>query len=401
MKKMLIVGITMSAAGTENSFLNFVNHIDYSEWSVDLLLAKREGEWLDRIPENINVYDMGEDGDLFTLSKDNSNKIINEFYQKRPFNIFKLFPTLFSIAVSKGNKKTYAKNKLWIKMMREMPRFENEYDLAIGYWGDRTLFYVVDKVNAKHKMAWMHFMFPSPPRSPKTYKKYIDKLDKFVAVSQECSDSIIRAIPAVKDKVVVFENYIDENRVKDLAKGDCPFEKSGFDIVTVGRINYDKGYDVALPAVADFLKEHKEAKWHIVGSGKGSYFNDFISAVNQSGVKDRIVVHGVQSNPYIYIMNADLYFQPSRNESQCMVVDEAKVLCKPILVTDYPTAKRQLENGNLGRICNFNTKEIYNTLNELYINKSLREQYSKRLSDLEKTSENKKSTKELLSFSSI
>ena len=61
MKKMLIVGITMSAAGTENSFLNFSRHIDFSEWEVDLLLAKREGDFLDLIPEQINVIDMGED----------------------------------------------------------------------------------------------------------------------------------------------------------------------------------------------------------------------------------------------------------------------------------------------------------------------------------------------------
>ena len=85
MKKMLIVGITMSAAGTENSFVNFAKHIDFSQWQVDLLLAKREGDFLDLVPKEINVLDMGEDGELFVLSKDNSKAVINGFYQNRPF----------------------------------------------------------------------------------------------------------------------------------------------------------------------------------------------------------------------------------------------------------------------------------------------------------------------------
>jgi len=374
-KKMLIVGITMSAAGTENSFINFARHIDFSQWQVDLLLAKREGDFLDLIPKEINVLDMGEDGELFVLSKDNSKAVINGFYQNRPFKMFKLFPTLLGISLSKGEKKTYKKNNLWIKMMKEMAPVDKEYDLAIGYWGDRTLFYVVDKVKAKKKMAWMHFNFPSPPRSPKTYKKYIDKLDRFVAVSDECADSIIKAIPSVKDKVVVFENYIDKGRVRKLSEEPSPLDNTKFNIVTVGRINYDKGYDVALPAMIKFLEENKDAEWHIVGNGTGSYFEQFMSGVKSSSCKSRIVIHGVQKNPYVYIMNADVYLQPSRNESQCMVVEETKVLCKPIIATRYQTANRQLDNGRLGKICDFDSDSIFKALVEMKNDPTLSERY--------------------------
>ncbi|MCR5457856.1 MAG: glycosyltransferase [Clostridiales bacterium] len=375
MKKMLIVGITMSAAGTENSFINFSKHIDYSQWQVDLLLAKREGDFLDLIPKEINVLDMGEDGELFLLSKDNSKSVINRYYQKRPFKMFKLFPTLLGISLAKGEKKTYKKNNLWIKMMKEMAPVEKEYDLAIGYWGDRTLFYVVDKVNSKKKLAWMHFNFPSPPRSPKTYKKYIDRLDRFVAVSDECADSVTSAIPSVKDKVVVFENFIDRERVEELSKGTSPLDPAKYNIVTVGRINYDKGYDVALPAMVKFLEENSDAEWHIVGSGIGSYYENFMSGVKSSSCRNRIVIHGVLKNPYVYIRNADVYLQPSRNESQCMVVEETKGLCKPIIVTRYQTAERQLENGRFGKICDFDSESIFKALVEMKNDKALRDGY--------------------------
>ncbi len=375
MKKMLIVGITMSAAGTENSFLNFSRHIDFSEWEVDLLLAKREGDFLNLIPKQINVMDMGEDGELFVLSKDNSRGVINSFYQKRPFSMFKLFPTLLHMNFAKGKNKTYAKNNLWIRMMKEMPSLEKEYDLAIGYWGDRTMFYVVDKVKAKHKMAWMHFNFNSPPRSPKTYRRYINKIDRIVAVSEECAKSITETVPSAKEKVVVFENYIDSDRVRSLAAGESPFEEGKYNIVTVGRINYDKGYDVALPGVLKFLEEHKDASWHIIGDGSGSYYDEFMSKLNGSDCKDRVILYGVRKNPYIYIMYSDVYLQPSRNESQCMAVEETKVLGKPIIATRYQTADRQLDYGRLGIVCDFDSESIYKSLEEMKKNSKKREKF--------------------------
>ena len=44
-KKMLIVGITMAAAGSEKSFLSFAGSLDYDKYEVDLLLAKKTGDF--------------------------------------------------------------------------------------------------------------------------------------------------------------------------------------------------------------------------------------------------------------------------------------------------------------------------------------------------------------------
>ena len=76
-KRMLIIGITMAAAGSEKPFLSFAAHaIDYSRYDVDLLLAKREGDFLERIPKEIRVLDMGEMGDIFLLDRKNAYSLI-------------------------------------------------------------------------------------------------------------------------------------------------------------------------------------------------------------------------------------------------------------------------------------------------------------------------------------
>jgi glycosyltransferase involved in cell wall biosynthesis len=48
---------------------------------------------------------------------------------------------------------------------------------------------------------------------------------------------------------------------------------------------------------------------------------------------------------------ADLYVQPSRYEGKAVVVTEAQILGRPVLVADYPTAKSQVTDGVDGYIC--------------------------------------------------
>ena len=91
-KRVLIIGITMAVAGSEKSFLSFASHaIDYSRYDVDLLLAKREGDFLDRIPKEIRVLDMGEMGELFLLDRKNAASLIAKYgIFKHPFRVFSL-----------------------------------------------------------------------------------------------------------------------------------------------------------------------------------------------------------------------------------------------------------------------------------------------------------------------
>ena len=58
--KLLIVGIIMNCAGTEKSFLAFANTIDYDRYDVTLLLARREGKLIDKIPPQIRVITIDE-----------------------------------------------------------------------------------------------------------------------------------------------------------------------------------------------------------------------------------------------------------------------------------------------------------------------------------------------------
>ena len=196
-RKLLIVGITMNAAGSERSFLEFAENIDYSEWDVTLLLAKAAGEFMHLVPKQINVKEM-DGGEIFLIDRSNATKIIfNNYIKKNPLRVFPLGVSVLEILFSRGRKRTYAKNRLWLKTMKTMPAVGGEFDVAIAYWGDRTMFYTADKVNAKRKITWLHFDFKEPPREKKLYEKYFLKFDKVVTVSKRIEQTLVDEIPSI------------------------------------------------------------------------------------------------------------------------------------------------------------------------------------------------------------
>ena len=78
---------------------------------------------------------------------------------------------------------------------------------------------------------------------------------------------------------------------------------------------------------------------------------------------------GKKENPYPYIANCDIYVQPSRYEGKSVTVREAQILGKPIIITNYPTAKSQVKDGIDGIICNINNDSIAEAIYNLAQNK--------------------------------
>ena len=388
-KRVLIIGITMAAAGSEKSFLSFATHaIDYSRYDVDLLLAKPEGAFMDRVPKEIRILDMGEMGELFLLDRKNAVSLIakNGIF-KNPVRSVSLLPYIIKrIIVRTPEEKTFAAHRLWMKLMDFMPVFEKSYDVALAYWGDRTMFYMVDKVRAEKKIAWLHFDYGKPPREDEVYEKYFSACDRVITVSTEIENSLKKALPSIASKVLTVENIIDKNEILVASEEYADFEDDfkGIRIVTMGRICEQKGYDLAVPAIVRLKKEGYFIKWYILGCGSKEEERALTELIARCHAEDCVSMLGIRKNPYPYIKNADIYMQPSRHEGKPISVEEAKILCKPILVTNYTSAREQLENGNFGMITEISEEGIYHGLKNFLDDEELRTQYSRILSERKK-----------------
>ncbi len=88
--------------------------------------------------------------------------------------------------------------------------------------------------------------------------------------------------------------------------------------------------------------------WYIIGFGGDE---DLIRRkIAEAAMEKRVIILGKKTNPYPYIKACDIYVQPSRYEGKSVTVREAQMLCRPVVVTDYKTAKSQIDDGIDGRI---------------------------------------------------
>lgn len=366
-QKMLIIGITMAAAGSEKSFLSFARHaIDYDQYEVDLLLAKKTGDFLSQIPKNIRVLEMGKEGEIFLINRDNAARIIARRYLlKNPLRAFSLIPHIIKRKTAKtAAEKDFASNRMWCELLKKMPAWDTEYDVALAYWGDHTMFYMCDKVKAKKKIAWLHFDYASPPREDALYLHYFSKCDKVVTVSKKIEASLKQALPEIADKVMTMENIIDAEDILQRASEPCDLadDVRGIRLLTVGRICHQKGYDMAIPAIARLVSGKNDIKWYIIGDGEAIDKENLHERIRKYGLQDRVSFLGIRQNPYPYMKACDIYLQPSRHEGKPIAVEEAKILQKPIVVTDYSSAKEQMAGYPIYEIVEISEDGIYGGL---------------------------------------
>jgi len=84
-------------------------------------------------------------------------------------------------------------------------------------------------------------------------------------------------------------------------------------------------------------------RWFIVGYGGDEQL--IRQKIAETGMQNHVIILGKRSNPYPYIKACDIYVQPSRYEGKSVTVREAQMLYKPVVVTDYPTASSQIQDG--------------------------------------------------------
>ncbi len=379
-QKMLVVGITMNCAGTEKSFLSFLSCLDFERFDVTLLLAKREGLLLDQLPSQVKVVVMEKYGELFLLSGKNAAKtLVDCFVKENPLTLFEIFPYFVGTLLTKGSKRAAIATKMWVHFMQKMPEIKDEYDVAVAYWGDRTMFYMCDKVRAKKKLAWLHFDYANPPRPDDVYLEYFGKCDKIVTVSKLVDESLKKKLPEIADRCVMMENITNPKQIWDLALRGETFPDTHFKgtrVLTIGRIGEQKGLDLVIPVLKRLREEGYDLRWYVLGDGEPAYKEWLSSELLEAGVADMMLFLGTTTNPYSYLRDCDIYAQPSRHEGKPISVEEAKIMLRPILATRYLSAPEQLENGELGVICEITSDGIYEGLKRLLDDESLRDRLS-------------------------
>ena len=212
MKNILFVMPSLGSGGAEKSLVNLLNLIDYEKYAVDLLLFKREGLFLSQIPKKVRLLQP-------TDSLQYAYKIDRGMFSSVSgikAGILRGTSTFVCKLLYKGN----ARQQRWIKFYkRYLPNLEEEYDVAIGFLEGDASYYVIDKVNAKKKILWIHNDFNEIKKyeDAKIYEKYFQKADSVVSISDKCVQILKQNYPALVNKFYYLPNLTSGSLLKKMS----------------------------------------------------------------------------------------------------------------------------------------------------------------------------------------
>ncbi len=353
-KKIIFVMRNLEVGGIETSFVKLVNMLPL--YDITLLITHSDKSMLSQIKRKINViYSPVTDYGLFSRAlksivrfKDIKSSICYIILRLLQFIINRPFMA----------REFVLKNAVDLKEV---------YDTAIVYDGGmrNTTLLTVNHINARKKIMWVHEEYKIQDRKKlRIYLKYFLKFDKIFCVSRFARNSFTGVFPELYPKTEILYNLINKETIeKCYVPQENVFNFNGIKILSVGRLHPLKG-QMLLPYVADKLKKNGYIfKWYLVGDGPSR--PELEELINKYGLEEELILLGNKINPYPYFHDCDFYVQPSFTEGFCITLLEAMCFNKPIVTTDFLTAREFVEHNETGLIVDCNSESIYRGIKEL------------------------------------
>lgn len=372
MKDILITSFDMEVGGVERSLINLLNNFDYEQHQIDLLIYSHTGDFMSLLPLEPNL--LPENKQYKTFRQGIKEVFLNKYFMIGVARLYSYMAAkVYGQKYQFKESGIYQMQLIWEKCLPFLLPVKKEYDVAISYLWPH--YFVANKVKARIKIAWIHTDHSTMETNLEMDLKVWSQYDYIISISDEVTKSFLSQYPSLESKIVMIENITSPQFIRMMANENdqIPFHPEHFNIVSVGRLCYPKGYDNAVKALRILHdRGYTNLKWYIVGyGGDESMLRELIA---QNGLEDSFILLGKKINPYPYIKACDLYVQPSRYEGKAVTVTEAQILYKPILITNYETAHSQLKNEFDGYITEKSIEGIANGVEKLYLDAQLREQ---------------------------
>lgn len=259
------------------------------------------------------------------------------------------------------------------------------YDIVVAFLeGPATRIIAGCPYANSKRIAWVHVEQQSAERASASFRTYQEAVDcyrtynRIAAVSESVKRDFESLLPFKCD---VVRNVIDEAQIRLLSKQSISDDifSSGVNVISIGKLEYQKGYDRLVRIHRRLLDQGLFHHIYILGSG--SQENVILSAIKELKVSDTFHLLGAHTNPYPYILKADLYVCSSRYEGMSTSVTEALVLGIPVVSTDCGGARELLgENNEYGLVTDNDEESLCMGLSQMLKNKEFIDSYKNRKS---------------------
>ena len=377
MKKILFVINTMGRAGAETALINLINKLlSMKEYDISLYAIIPRGELFARVPKEVHILNKRYSCDS-VLSLSGRLAIMGQaagaFFKH--LNGFRMLPEMIRniLAQKKETGRIQPDKALWRLLAASAEVPEEEYDLGVAYIEGAAAYYLADKVQAKKKAAFIHIDYQKAGYTPAMDQGCYDKIHQIFTVSDEVKEKFCGVYPQYREKTRLFRNLLDQDRIRQKAK-ETGFTDGfqGIRLVTVGRLHYQKGYDIAIEACARLREMGYDIRWNILGEGPERA--NLEKLIAQFGMQVHFILMGAVDNPYPYVNEAAIYVHATRFEGKSIAIEEAQVLGKTIVASDCTGNTEQIVPGYDGLLLTLNVENLTNTLKYALDNPALCEE---------------------------
>ena len=299
---------SLSGGGAEKVLVTLLKHLDYSKYEVTLMPLVDTGILREDIDKSKLHY-----VPAISEAKNTWQRVWNKIKYKL---IYHYIPCRFV--------------NRWIIPQKGI-------DVYIAFtegFATKLLSYTPNK-----KIAWVHIDLKSYPWTQNAniynntdeemiaYRKY----DHIICVSKSV-EQVMREHYGLSQTTTIY-NPIDTEDI--LQKAIQPIDNdipSSFNIVSVGRLVLQKGYDRLIPIVGKLKREGKDVRLFLLG--EGAERKHLESIIEKEGLQEAVHLLGFQRNPYALLSKMDLFVCSSRAEGYSLVIAEAMTLGLPVVSTD-------------------------------------------------------------------
>lgn len=306
----------LQGGGLERVLLNLMEGFIDRGYAVDLLLFTAEGPFVELIPDDVQVINLGSPRIRASI------QTVRQYLRKEK-------PKVLYCAESDRGFEGVVAGLLSMSGTRVMIGIHTiEANERPDYLDDR------------HKKYLMIKRFVCPLAS------------KVIPVSHGLIDAITKDLSVPKRKMhVIYNPVVTEKLTTDMHK---PVDHKWFKektipvVLTAGRLVDIKGYDVLIRAFKEAIP-HVEARLLILG--EGDQRESLTALVQELELEDYVDMPGFVDNPYAYMKNADLFVLSSEFEGLPTVVIEALACGTPVVSTKCPGGLSEiLQHGEYGTL---------------------------------------------------
>lgn len=367
MKKIIFVISQLYKGGAETSLVNLLNQLDYTRYSVDLLIlnqspVKDAVSLVDRINKKVTVCDAYKVYQNININDRVRAKLMYSMNQKGAYYFTAL---------------DFVRNK--------------EYDWAffVGEWCSPS--FVACEVKSKIKAAWIHNdLSKAEYFDPEHYFYFSDKFDYFIFVSKQSMISSVEEYPFIKHKALTIYNINDVEYIKKRSKEstDYTINHKNMVLLTCANFRLQKNHLRQVQVMNELKKRGIELTWVNIGATSDDKLVEEVkSYIKLKGLEDNFLILGPKENPYSYMREADAITVLSDYESWSMVITEAKILGKTVISTRTSGAIEQIEDKKTGILTDFTVQGISDKVEELFKDKKLQDKIKGNVNNFDNTSE--------------